>query len=139
MTAQSMETIFIDGKKHFMASEPFGQYLMSITEAPDFYPPNTACWRGYTGTWKIEDDRLYLVSLNGYIKTQEKEYQGIDMNYFFPHQKSVFAEWFSGEIRIPEGKMVQYIHMGYESLYEKDLLLKIEKGIIVNRLIVENI
>ena len=134
-----METIFIDGKKHYMASEPFEQYLLSIALAPEFYPPNTACWRGYTGTWKIEDDKLYLVNLNGYIKTPEKEYQGIDMNYFFPDQKIVFADWFSGELRIPEGKMVQYIHMGYESLYEKDLILDITNGKVINRTELSNI
>lgn len=139
MTAQSMEIIFIDGKKHYMASEPFKQYIMNIKYAPDFYPPNTACWRGYTGTWKIEDDKLYLLSLNGYIKKQEKEYQGIDMNYFFPDLKIVFADWFSGELRIPEGKMKRYIHMGYESLYEKDLLLKIKNGQVLSKIEITNI
>ena len=138
MTAQSMEIIFIDGNKYYMASEPFEKYIMNIKEAPDFFPPNTGCWRGYTGTWKIENDKLYLISLSGYIKTQEKEYQGIDMNYFFPNQKIVFADWFSGELRIPEGKIVKYIHMGYESLYEKDLLLKIENGNVVDRVVVKN-
>ncbi len=32
MTAQSMETIFIDGKKHYMASEPFGDYLETLPD-----------------------------------------------------------------------------------------------------------
>ena len=34
-------------------------------------PPSTACWRGYVGTWKIENDELYLVALReGHPRTE---------------------------------------------------------------------
>ena len=139
MTAQIMEVIYIDGKKRYMASEPFGLYLESIKDVPTFSAPHTGCWRGYEGTWEIMDEKLFLVNLHGFIKTPEKEYQDIDLNYFFPNQKKVFAEWFSGELRIPEGKMVNYIHMGYESLYEKDLILELENGTVVSKILVDNV
>ena len=43
----------------------------------------------------------------------------------------VFAEWYSGELRIPEGEQLQYVHGGYGSTYERDRLILIERGRVV--------
>jgi hypothetical protein len=51
-----MGTIYIDRKKHWMASVPFNQYLENLDDPPNLSPPNTACWRGYYGRWKIKGD-----------------------------------------------------------------------------------
>ena len=40
------------------------------------------------------------------------------------------ADWFSGELVIPKGKMLYYEHMGYASVYEMELNIKIDDGII---------
>jgi len=61
-----------------------------------------------------------------------------DMNYFFPNLREVFAEWFSGELRIPMGKEIQYIHMGYESLYERDLIIHIEDWVVISKIEIDN-
>lgn len=50
----------------------------------------------------------------------------------------VFAFWFTGELIAPKGKLVQYIHMGYMSRYEKELRLTIENGILVDEVEYEN-
>jgi len=138
MTAQAMEIIYIDGVKHHMASLPFGQYLDDLNNTPKFRWQSTACWRGYTGTWKIKDDKLFLIGLDGYIRTIDKRNQKFDISYFFPEQNEVFAEWFTGEIRIPIGELLQYIHMGYASVYEKDLLIQIEDGMVINKREIDN-
>lgn len=43
----------------------------------------------------------------------------------FPER--VFAHWYSGTRRIPQGRRLQYVHMGYGSTCERDLLLEIER------------
>ena len=43
----------------------------------------------------------------------------------------VFAHWYSGTIRIPQGKQLEYVHMGYGSTYERDLFLDVERGVVV--------
>ena len=121
-----------------MASEPFGDYLETLEGAPTFSPPDTACWRGYYGKWKIEDNKLYLTGLEGFISTPDNQYKEIDLNYFFPDQKKVFAEWFTGEIRIPMGEMIEYIHMGYHSKYERDLIIRIENGLVISKNEIKN-
>ena len=55
------------------------------------------------------------------------------MATLFPdYPDRVFAHWYSGTIRIPQGKLLNYVHMGYGSTYERDLFLEIEKGVIKN-------
>lgn len=43
-----------------------------------------------------------------------------------------------GEIRIRQGEMLEYVHMGYESVFEKDLYLKFENGVLVDERVVDN-
>jgi len=80
-----------------------------------------------------------LIGLEGYLRTSESEYTEIDMNYFFPDQKQVFAEWFCGEIRVPLGKEIHYVHMGYESMYERDLIIHIKEGVVIRRIEINNV
>lgn len=134
-----MERIYVDGKPHSMAAEPLEQYLEILETPPIFVSPHTACWRGYFGNWKITNNKLYLTGLTGWIQTSEEESKPIDINDLFPNKKKVFAQWFSGEIRVPVGRMIQYVHMGYESTYESDLLIEIRNGLVVSRIEISNV
>lgn len=50
----------------------------------------------------------------------------------------VFAHWYSGTLRIPQGNTLKYVHMGYQSTYERDLLIEVERGVIGDVRIREN-
>lgn len=43
----------------------------------------------------------------------------------------VFAHWYSGTIRVPKGKQLKYVHAGYGSIYEQDVLLDLDRGVVV--------
>ena len=43
----------------------------------------------------------------------------------------VKADWFTGDIISPQGKLLYYIHMGYESLYETDLEFQFINGKLI--------
>ena len=95
---------------------------------PKFESNCTALWRGYVGSWEIVEDRLYLVGLSGTIEG------GADATLatIFPDfPDRVFAHWYSGTIRIPQGKQLEYVHMGYGSTFERDLFLDLERGVVV--------
>lgn len=132
MTAQVREHLIYKGEEYSLATEPLYPYLKS--KQITFKASSTACWRGYTGDWIIEDGKLYLVGLRACIQN----YEEVGLDYLFPGQTKVFADWFSGEIRIPHGKMMQYVHQGYASLYEKELFLEIEKGIVIKEHEIDN-
>lgn len=54
------------------------------------------------------------------------------MAYLFPDEEVVFADWFTGKIRIPIGDTVAYVHGGYASIQEGDMFLEFENGVLVN-------
>ena len=146
MTAQNMEEISYKRKKYRMAAGPFNAYLKK--HGIQTVSWSTANWRGYHGEWKIKNGRLYLAAISASIpkKTSKGGHSlqsgddrlSVGLDYFFPNQKEVFAEWFSGQIRIPTGKMLAYIHMGYESIYEKDLIIEFKDGIKVSEKEIDN-
>ena len=89
---------------------------------------NSICARGYYSKWAIDNKKLFLIDWTGYILNYEK----VGMDYLFPDEEIVFANWFTGTIRISIGKLINYIHGGYASIYEGDKFLKFEKGVLVS-------
>ena len=51
----------------------------------------------------------------------------------FPGQDKAFVGWVNSEIKIPEGKMLHCEHQGYLSIFEKDLFLQFEKGLLTSQ------
>ncbi|MCG3773350.1 MAG: hypothetical protein JW395_0156 [Nitrospira sp.] len=94
---------------------------------PEFAAPSSALWRGYVGTREIRDDRLYLIELTG----RQKSGHRVTLATLFPDfSERVFAHWSSRTLRVPQGGNVKYVHSGFASVYERDLFLKIDKGIV---------
>jgi len=129
MTAQIMERIKVDGQDLQMATEPLSSYFHKTDKGRELVSYSTACWRGYLGTWEIMEGKLYLVDLEATITNFNK----VGIDYFFPNNDKVFASWYSGEIRIPNGELLRYEHMGYMSVYDEDEYLTIEKGVLISR------
>lgn len=133
MTAQAREKLIFKGEETWMAAQPLNDYLENVNDK-EFEAHCSACWRGYFGQWEIKDDGLYLIGLDATIKGNK----AVGLDYLFPGQDRVFADWFSGEIRIPQGEMLDYVHMGYASLYERDLILVFKKGLLIKEYLVDN-
>ena len=85
---------------------------------------STACWRGYVGTWEIRGDKFYLVKLVGRFRLVGTE--------------PLFADWFSGVLRIPRGKMLQYVHMGFGSVFEEEVHIKVDRGMVAESRVISN-
>lgn len=132
MTAQMCDTIILEDQEFLVYSEALELFWDDLNPKPDFEPLHTACWRGYIASWMVQDGRLFLSGI-------ETKNENLKMDSVFPGKKSpIFADWFSGRLRIPKGEMLQYIHMGYESRYESDLFLFVENGTIINQESVKN-
>ncbi len=124
MTAQIHERLIFEGQPASMTAFPnipVGHeriHINSDEEARQSTAPvfSTACWRGYVGSWEIKEGRLYLTAIEGRFKLLGDE--------------ALWADWFSGTLVVPRGKMLQYVHMGFESVYEEQLLIRVEKGLV---------
>ena len=138
MTAQLHENIIINGKVSSMAfcpSLPKDDARISTLSDDDILTEitqkqihrlvlSTACWREYIGTWEIKSEKFYLVKLEGRFKLLTDH--------------PILADWFTGVIRIPQGKLLHYVHMGFASVYEQELHLKIEAGIVTASKLLNN-
>ncbi len=109
-----------------MRAEPLATYLELGGAWPEhpkaFQDMISACWRGYEGTWKVINSRLYLVKLD--------ELSGLDLQAFFPgYPDRVFAHWCTGTASFSAGKLLKYGE--YESVYERDIFIHFVRGVAV--------
>ena len=135
MTAQIPERLIYEGQQLSMCTHPLSLYFTMGGDGPHFDFNCTALWRGYVVTWEIVDDRLYLIELHG---TLEGGCEATMATIFPDNPGRVFAHWYSGTVRIPQGKLLKYVHMAYCSTYERDLFLEIEKGVVKNSRVRQN-
>ena len=115
----------------------------------------TACWRGYVATWSVENDELYLLQIRNacyptpqgdvvasYKSTGDKpgsEYADLKKLFGGEDQHGkIFAGWYSGELYMPQGPLVYYVHDGFQSSYSKELKLQIQNGIITSKEVCDN-
>lgn len=136
-TAQIPELIEIDGKNEILFSEPFTIYLAEHrAEIPKLerlaQDRCSGSWRGYQGHWLIRDEKLYLESL--FANPCRDSPDPIPLSTFFPGSEGpVHATWFTGRLLVPLGKRLEYVHMGYQSKYERYLVVHIERGSVIKR------
>ena len=130
MTAQTPEILWLDGEKHALFADPIAAYFDEVGTRPKFRAPHTACWRGYVGQWELIDNKLYLRRFSGTLA----EGKAVTLKSIFPKGPyPIFASWFTGTLQVPQGKLLEYIHMGYASIYEDELLLEFKRGVLVRK------
>ena len=137
-TAQVPEVLVYEGKTENLFSEPRipvnNPRIKAVPQEELYgkvkdktYPSiitSTACWRQYIGSWEIKNEQLFLTSVIGLFELTGEE--------------PLFADWVSGVLRVPRGKELEYVHMGYESVYEETLNIYVENGLVVKTEIIDN-
>jgi hypothetical protein len=128
VTAQVLEKIRYKGRRVRLASTPpfptDHPRIKMLTDDEfrvgvfDITIGSTACWRGYIGAWSIRRGKLYLTKLEGHFCIKGKE--------------AIFADWFTGELHIPRGEMLDYVHAGFDSVYEQEIILNLDRGVVIN-------
>jgi hypothetical protein len=133
-TAQYPDKIFFDVKEYSLHSNPLESYF---EKNPDRRPKggvmSTALWRGYVATFEVRDSQLFVKDIQIQYwdttnkKSHDTKWKSV-MTEVFPDQKNVKVDWLSGLLVLPYGEIVNYVHMGYGSTYEKYYILEISKG-----------
>ena len=138
-TAQMPDLLIYQNETVGIFSNPLESYFNDTHPRPNalFEFSCTGNWRGYLATWEIKDGFLYLTKLvKGSCSQDAPE---IPLSTLFPNQTPpIKATWFSGELIIPQGEQLQYVHMGYGSIYEKELHLTIQAGKLVKQVTIDN-
>lgn len=133
-TAQITDILIYNREKIPLRVNPLEYFYNKTNPRPKSFFENpaisSACWRGYVATWEIDDNRLFLTEIR---QCHGKE--TAPLSKFFPKlykNGRVPAVWYSGLLKCPRGKLVKYIHMGYRSEYERELMIEVEKGRVLS-------
>ena len=84
---------------------------------------------------KLKEGLITPIENGKLLKLMEKECWNaiqLSLNSLFQSEEKVFACWYSGTIRAPFGELIEYIHDGYESIFEYELLIDFKEGVVVN-------
>ena len=143
MAAQLPDIIHIHGEKFDLYSNPLEQYWsLKKKKRPDFLW-SSMCKRGYIASWEIMDNQLILRSIDGNVEKRSFIFWKKTVRYIlqmlFPKAGpgGVRANWFTGKIRIPQGKRTLYVHHEYDSRFEKELVITIQQGTIVKTVVLD--
>jgi hypothetical protein len=130
MTAQIPDRIIVYGEAMPLCTTPLCAYFDLVGNKPALEPVSSALWRAYIATWEILGERLYLVGIEATFRAGR--YAMLD-DFFPGFPERVFAHWYSGVLRIPQGALLQYAHAGFASQTERDLLIDVEAGMVIGR------
>jgi hypothetical protein len=131
-TTQFPDILYLDGQKHYLFSNPLEQYYGPNHPRPQFKAPNTATWRGYVATWEIDQGTLYLKAIRAWTHQGE-----VGLEALFPgHKGRVAAIWFTGKLRVPQGKVLK--RSVPNPIYAKYLMITVEQGRVTGQKIIDN-
>lgn len=137
-TAQIPDRIRIDGVDHALNTNPLESELARQGwKLPEGVAVSSANWRGYTASWEIVDDRLVLRDASILVpgdKPGDYVARSILADLFPSATAPLIALWYSGALIIPEGRMTNYVHMGYGSSYERYQVFRVSSGRVIERL-----
>lgn len=106
---------------------------------------STNCWRGYQAVYILENDSLflkYIIPCNSLRKLNTDDINNSveQMRRLFKKKvknNKVFIDWYSSEFTIPKGKPIWWDGI-FTTLYDKEELYSIRKGILVDKHIINN-
>jgi len=99
----------------------------------------TACYRNYQAEWTLIDSQLYLIGI--YSCSYDNDSIKADLQSLFGDKflnGKVKADWVSSNLLSPQGKELYYVHAGYGSLYEKEVVFEIEGGRLKSTTVYDN-
>lgn len=135
-TAQAPDKLMYKGSTYSLFTNPLEPFFKEHPQKRPQAGGGTSLWRGYIATFEIRDGLFYVSDVEIRVvrpETRNLAFQSVYQSVFGA-QKDVVADWFDGLLVVPLGKELQYVHMGYASLYERYMLFKIEKGRLVKEI-----
>jgi len=160
---QIPDSISINSKSYQLLAEPLEDYRKSTGAEKPYLSSSPAMVvnaervRGYSGKWQIKNNKLFLVSLSGWMLNPKfksgvgiptpfgptavgniaakKDFLPLSLSSVFPANRigpdGVLADWFSGQLRVGIGPvLIPGSGPRYACLHTKELLIRVNKGIL---------
>lgn len=125
MTYQVPESVIYKGKQNYVMETPLDQYLARHIGEINFGGGqfNSSCWRGYKGTWVVEQGKLYLINLDAVGDLENCSRDGCAGGVFcledlFPgFGDGAFAHWYTGYLYFS----VNQSHINFQNMQTEQL------------------
>ena len=87
------------------------------------------CHRGYTGQWKIENGKLYLINLFHGTSTSPLP---LDSIFGISGKQPIEASWFSGELHLVRGgRLIDSYE--FRDVFKKEIFCEIKEGTVIRQ------
>jgi hypothetical protein len=130
MSSLVPERIIYENNEYFLYSSPFEPYCSAKKL---YFTPETSADMGYYCTWELVGDKLYLEKLNGFNEANKPV---TEKEYF--EKIPVFANWYTGLLRIQVGEILENMLFGYMVSFTEERRIEIESGIVKSNELLEN-
>ena len=136
-TGQIPDGLVWEGESYQLYSNPLVQHPNFEELRSQFFGDqegclSTACWDSYYVKWELTNNQLFLTGI--YSCCFYEDSIQADLKKLFPTEYQngkVKADWVTQNLWIPSGKLLLYVHSGYESIYEKETKLNLVKGKLI--------
>lgn len=134
MAAQIPDILIMDGTKMDLYSNPLESYWEVYPKKRPAFQATESCKRGYLATWELHNHLLILRDIKGNVQRSNfifwKKVIPYSWKMLFSKVQSngVVASWFTGKIRIPQGNKLFYVHHAYDTRFEREIIITIDKG-----------
>lgn len=135
MTAQTPDTIVLDGEEWLLLATPLDPVLAAAGATKRLVAPHTANWRGYLATWRVDPDgRLFLDAVTATVRGLGSGTQTIGGSTLLRGTTLPMpADFVTGQLRLARGAQVRHVHSGFDSVWADELLLEVESGRVRSR------
>ena len=140
-TGQQGDVIFINGEKWTLMGEPIQADSALSCHLREVLPEDrslcSANWKGYTAYWSIKNEKLCLDSIlvmffnSETLKENHQSIPDVDMRNVFHdyyNNEDIVATWYTGRVRVGQGALVRYEHMGFNRNVEHEQIFTVKEG-----------
>ena len=142
-TGQESDVIYYRGQRWWLLARPAdSDSSLSVTlqnNLPSDRCQSTANWGGYVGYWSVRNGMLVLDSIRiEHLKDGECVVATLPNSFIrrvykaYDENGIVVARWYTGTLRLAQGKMIRYEHDGWNRNYETEMELTVRNGIVVD-------
>ena len=145
MAAQLPDIIVVDHQKLDLYSNPLEQYWIRENKRRPHFHATGSCKRGYVATWEIRNMHLYLKNVEGevarryFLFGQKLVKCNLTIISSNAEKSPVKATWFSGKLRIPRGNRLAFEHQGYDSRFEREIIITVDHGHVIKMVTLDNV
>jgi hypothetical protein len=133
-TAQVPDYLIVGKDTLFIQSNPLEEYFKKHPIQENLIKNiSSANWRGYIAYFKFLDGKLVVENIykEDYVENKNGKTDYILTSIYkdiFGRTSNFQCDFYSGLLICPSGSMINYVHMGYSSVYDHYNLIEVKNG-----------